>query len=76
MVAEVRERLSANKGESQKFDVEKSDIKTLNEVEVKERNQLQMSKKCADLENRKAVRISTGMEKVSDIQTNRQLNTV
>lgn len=42
LFAKVRERLSANKRASQKFDVEGSDIKKLNEVEVEELNDVEM----------------------------------
>jgi hypothetical protein len=50
VVAKVRERLSLNK-QCKKFDMERFNIKKLNDVEVKEQYQAKISNRFAALEN-------------------------
>jgi hypothetical protein len=47
----LRERLSVCKRARQKFDLQRCDLKKLNDVEVKEKYQLEMSNRFAALEN-------------------------
>jgi hypothetical protein len=49
--AKVRERFSASKRATCKFDMERLNLKKLNEVEGKEEYQFDVSKRLADLEN-------------------------
>ena len=51
MVAKVRESLAVNKQAAQKFDVERFNIRKLNELEVRKRYWIEISKRCAALEN-------------------------
>jgi hypothetical protein len=50
-VAEVRERLAVNKQRSHRFHMERFNFKTLNEVEGKEKYRVQVSNRCAALED-------------------------
>jgi hypothetical protein len=47
----VRERLSVSKRASQKFDVERFNLKKVNDVDVREEHQIQISKRSAALES-------------------------
>jgi hypothetical protein len=49
-VAKLREKISASKRERQKFDVERFDLKKLDDVEVKEKYQVEISNIFAALE--------------------------
>ena len=51
MVAKVRERLAVSKEAAQKFDLDRFNIRKLNELEVKKQYQIEISKKFAALEN-------------------------
>jgi hypothetical protein len=51
VVAKVRERLAASKGMVKKMDVERFNLKQLNEEEVKEKYQVMINNKFAALEN-------------------------
>jgi hypothetical protein len=50
-VAKLRERISLNKRARQNFDLETFDLKNLNDVEVKEKYQLEISNRFAALES-------------------------
>jgi hypothetical protein len=50
-VAKLRERISVSKGAKQKFDLERFDMKKLNDVEVKEKYQVEISNRFATLES-------------------------
>jgi hypothetical protein len=49
VVAKVRERLAMNKHRSQRFDMEKFNLKKLNDVEVKEKFRVEVSNMFAAL---------------------------
>jgi hypothetical protein len=51
MVAKIRERLAANKQRSHSFDMEKFNLKKLNEVEGKEEYRVEVSNRFAALED-------------------------
>jgi hypothetical protein len=51
VIAEVREKLSARKQATQKTDMERYNLKKLNEMEVKKQFQIELSNKSAALEN-------------------------
>ena len=51
MVAKVRERLAISKQAAQKFDVERFNLRKLNELEVKKQYQINISNRFAALEN-------------------------
>ena len=51
MVAKFRERLTVSKQASQNFDVERFNLKNLNELEVRKQYQIKMSNSFAALEN-------------------------
>jgi hypothetical protein len=51
VVAKVRQRLSVSKRAAQKFDIERFNLKKLNDVEVKEQYQVRISNRSAALEN-------------------------
>jgi hypothetical protein len=51
VVAKVRERLTVSKQEAQKYDVERSNLRKLNELEVKKQYQIEISNRFAALEN-------------------------
>ena len=51
MVAKFRERLTVSKQASQNFDVERFNLKNLNELEVRKQYQIKMSNRFAALEN-------------------------
>jgi hypothetical protein len=51
VVAKVRERLALSKRMVKKMDVERFNLKQLNEEEVKEEHQVTIKNKCAALEN-------------------------
>ena len=51
MVAEGRERLAISKHAAQKFDVERFNIRKLNELDVSKQDQIKISNRCAALEN-------------------------
>jgi hypothetical protein len=53
MVAKVRERLAVNKQRSQRFDMERINLKELNEVEGKEQYHVEVSDRFAALEDLK-----------------------
>jgi hypothetical protein len=50
-VAKLRERISVSKRAKQKFDLERFDLKKLDDVEVKEKYQVEISNRFADLES-------------------------
>jgi hypothetical protein len=50
-VAKLRERISVRKQDRQKSDLERYDLKKLNDVEVKEKYQVEISNRFADLES-------------------------
>jgi hypothetical protein len=50
VVVKLRERISVSKRARQNFDVERFDLKKLNDVEVKEKYQVEISNRFADLE--------------------------
>jgi hypothetical protein len=50
-VAKLKERISVSKRARQKFDLEKFDLKKLNDVEVKEEYQVEISNRFAALES-------------------------
>jgi hypothetical protein len=50
ILANLRERPSVCKGETKKFDVEKFNLKTLSEFEVREKCQIKTAKRFAALE--------------------------
>jgi hypothetical protein len=50
-VAKLRERISISKRARQKFDLERFDLKKLNDVEVKEKYQIEISNRFAVLES-------------------------
>jgi len=50
-VAKLRERISVSKWARQKFDLERFDLKKLNDVEVKEKYQVEIWNRFAALEN-------------------------
>jgi hypothetical protein len=49
-VAKLREIISVSKQERHKFDIERFDLKYLHDIEVKEKCQIEISKRFADLE--------------------------
>jgi hypothetical protein len=51
MVAKVRERLAVNKQRSQRFHLERFNLKKLNEVEGKEQYHVEVSNRLASLED-------------------------
>ena len=51
MVAKVRERLAVSEQAAQKFDGERFNLRKLNELEVKEKDQSEIAKRFAALEN-------------------------
>jgi len=51
VVAKVRERLAVSKQAAQKFDVEKFNLRNLNELEVRKKFQIKISDRFAALEN-------------------------
>ena len=51
MVAKVRERLAVSKQVTQKFDMEKFNLRKPNEVEVRKRYQIEITNRFAALEN-------------------------
>jgi len=51
VVAKVRERLAVSKQEIKKFDVERFNLRTLNELEVRKQYQIEISNRFAALDN-------------------------
>jgi hypothetical protein len=51
VVAKVRKRLAVNKQAAQKFDGERFNLRKLNELEVKKKNQIGITNRFAALEN-------------------------
>jgi hypothetical protein len=51
VVAKLRERISVSKRTRQKFGLERFDLKKLNDVEVKEKYQVEISNRFATLES-------------------------
>jgi hypothetical protein len=51
VVAKLRERISISERARQKFDLERSDLRKLDDVEVKEKYQVEISNRLAALEN-------------------------
>jgi len=51
VVAEVRERVGVSKQAAQKFDVERFNLRKLNELEVRKQYQIEISNRFAALEN-------------------------
>jgi hypothetical protein len=51
VVAKLRERISASKRARQNFDLERFDLKSLDDVEVKEKYQVEISNRFAELES-------------------------
>ena len=51
VVAKVRERLAVSKQEAQRFDGERFNLRTLNELEVRKRYQIEITNRFAALEN-------------------------
>jgi hypothetical protein len=50
-LAKLRDRISVSKRSRQKFDLERSDLKKLNDIEVKEKYRVEMSNRFAALES-------------------------
>jgi translation initiation factor IF-2 len=50
VVAQLRDRISVSKRARQNFDLERFDLKTLNDVELKEKYQVEISNRFAALE--------------------------
>jgi fructose-bisphosphate aldolase class 1 len=50
-VAKLREKISVSKGARQKFDLERFDLKRLDDIEVKEKYQVEISNRFAALES-------------------------
>jgi hypothetical protein len=50
-VAKLRERISVSKRARQEFDLERFDLKTLDDAEVKEKHQVEISNRFAALES-------------------------
>ena len=51
VVAKVRERLAINKQAAQNFDGERFNLRKLNELEIKKKNQIEITNRFAALEN-------------------------
>ena len=51
MIAQVRERLTVSKQAANKFEVERFNLRKLNELEVKKQYQIKISNRFAALEN-------------------------
>ena len=51
MVAKLRERLAVSKQVPQNFDGERFNLRKLNELEVKKKNQIEITNRFAALEN-------------------------
>jgi len=51
VLANVRERLTVSKQEAQTSDVERFNLKQLNELEIRKNNQIRISNRLAVLEN-------------------------
>ena len=51
VVAKVRERLAVSEQAAQRFDMERFNLGKLNELEIRKQYQIQISNKCATLEN-------------------------
>jgi hypothetical protein len=51
VIAKLRERLAVSKQAAQKFDGEKFNLRKLNELEVKEKYQIEITNRFAALEN-------------------------
>jgi hypothetical protein len=67
VVAKVRERLVANKQTSQRFDMERFNLKKLNEVEGKERYRVEVSNRFAAFEDLDAeVKINSAWETIRE----------
>jgi hypothetical protein len=67
VVAKVRERLSENKQRSQRFDMERFNLKSLNDVESKEQFHVEVSNRFAALED-----LDTEVEINSALETIRE----
>jgi hypothetical protein len=66
-VAKVRERLAVNKQRSQRFHMERFNLKKLNEVEGKEQLRVEVSNRLAALEDLNAeVEINSGWETIRE----------
>jgi hypothetical protein len=50
-MAKLRERISVSKQASQKFDLERFDLKKLNDIQVKEKYRVEISNRFVALEN-------------------------
>jgi hypothetical protein len=67
VVAKVRERLAVNKQRLQRFHMEKSNLKKLNEVECKEQYRVEVLNRFAGLEGFDAeVEINSTLETIRD----------
>jgi hypothetical protein len=51
VVAKLRKRISISRRARQKFDLERFDLRKINDVEVKEKYQVEISNTSVDLEN-------------------------
>jgi hypothetical protein len=51
VVSKVRERLAVSKQVAQKFDVERFNLRNLNDLEVREQNQIEITNRFTALEN-------------------------
>ena len=51
MVAEVRERLAVSKQETQKFDMDRFNLRRISELEVRKQFQIKITNRIAVLEN-------------------------
>jgi hypothetical protein len=51
VIAKFRERLAVNKQAAQNFDAEGFNLRKLNELEVRKQYQIEISNRCAVLEN-------------------------
>jgi hypothetical protein len=67
VVAKVKERLAVNKQRSQIFDMERFNLKKLNDVEGKEQFRVEVSNRFADLEDLEAeVEINSAWETIRE----------
>jgi hypothetical protein len=65
--AKLRERISVSKRARQKFDLERFDLKRLDDVEVKEMYRVEISNRCAALESLdKCFDINNGWESIRE----------
>jgi hypothetical protein len=83
VVAKIRERLAVNKPGSHKFRMERFNLKKLNEVEGKEKYCVEVSNRCAALEDldtegkeKYRVEVSNRCAALEDLGTEVEINTI